>query len=126
MSLKHSPDTIPVMANINPWNEAVLQGKRTFKTLHFNWSYRGTILLYNSKAKTDEAAAVDYQIFENQPRGVIVGAVDVVGSEDSDDHGWVVHLKNPRRFATPIPYTPRRGSIRISRAPASLLERLPR
>lgn len=115
--------TIPVMANINPWNEAILRGQRDFKNIHFNWHYRGTILLYNSKAKTDEDAAAKYQIFDDQPRGVIVGSVDIVGTEENFGHGWAILLANPRRFASTIPYTPTRGSIRISRAPLALYER---
>lgn len=113
-------ETVPVMANINPWNEAILRGARTFKTLHFNWSYRGPLVLYNSKAKTDEDAAVAYEIFDSQPHGVCVGMVDVVDCTPHPLDGFRVHLKNPRRLDSPIPYTPTRGSVRISRGPRSL------
>lgn len=116
-------ETVPVMANVVPWNEAVLRGVRTFKTLHFNWKHRGPVLLYNSKSRVDLDAAEDYGIDASaQPRGAIVGyafVTDVV----SDGWGFLVLLARPQRFSRPIPFTPPRGAIRIFRAPRSLLRR---
>ncbi|HEX8851254.1 MAG TPA: hypothetical protein VF761_17140 [Gemmatimonadaceae bacterium] len=117
-------DTVPVMANIVPWNEAILRGIRTFKTLHFNWSYRGPLVLYNSHGDPDAddivyGATHDIKI-DLQSRGFIVGVVDVVDCVDAreEDGHWHVELRNPRRV-DPVPYKPTRGSIRISRMPRS-------
>lgn len=118
--MKKEVETIPVMANTVPWNEAVLRGLRKCKTLHFNWSHRGPMYLYNSKGRPDRDAAKRYGIDSDaQPTGVIVGIVDVA-RVDVGAGEWLVWLENPRRFAVPIPYTPPRGSIRISRAPVAL------
>jgi hypothetical protein len=121
---RKAEETVPVMANIVPWNEAILRGIRTFKTLHFNWSYRGPLVLYNSHGRPDGEDRIYARRhgldIDTQTRGVIVGVVDVVGCTDAreDDGRWHLELRNPRRV-DPVPYKPTRGSIRISRMPLS-------
>jgi hypothetical protein len=146
---------IPVFANRAPWNELVLRGKRQVKTLGFNWSYRGPILLYTSSNRVDEWGLIDYKVrglkMEDIPKGVIVGyatVVDVVPESlfqpydldgknsqysklfardpnllDTLGQSHVVIIENPKRFRSPIPYTPPQGAVRISKAPASYLRR---
>jgi hypothetical protein len=125
-------DTVPVMANTLPWNELVLTGQRTFKTFHQNWKHRGTILLYNSHRIDENIDEIceDYYLsadkVKEMPKGVIVGSVEVTGviHQDESLSGWFeIELANPKRFKNPIPYTPPRGSIRLSKAPKSLLRR---
>jgi hypothetical protein len=42
---------------------------------------------------------------------------------DSLGQSHVVIIENPVRFKTPIPFKPKKGAIRIMKAPASLLKR---
>jgi hypothetical protein len=79
--------TVPVFANRAPWYELVLRGKRQVKTLGFNWKYRGPILLYTSKDRTDDWGLYEYQASHRGlkslkmvdiPRGCIVGTATVV------------------------------------------------
>jgi hypothetical protein len=117
--------TVPVMANQLPWNDLVLFGERTYKTLHFNWKYRGKILLYNSH-KTDVDALFDYQVKNEElaamSKGAIVGYATVAGV-DGDDGYFEVELQDPKRFKRPIPFQMPRGAVRLTKAPAHYLRR---
>jgi len=141
MELSNNPDsgtgarmenTIPVMANTLPWNELVLQGKRTFKTFHQNWKYRGKMLLYNSHRIDENLDEIceDYELDENSvkdmPQGVIVGyatVTNVIHQDESFSGYYEVELSEPKRFKNPIPYTPPKGSIRLSKGSKSWLRR---
>lgn len=140
--------TIPVFANRAPWNELVLRKKRQVKSLGFNWKYRGPILLYTSSNRVDDWGLFEYKVrglkMADIPKGCIVGYATVVNvlpehEFDSDAYqkfydkdpvlvgslgqSHVVIIENPKRFKTPIPFTPKKGTIRISNAPANYLKR---
>jgi hypothetical protein len=102
----------PVLANTRPWNELILRGKRKFKSIHIAWKYRGTVYLYDTKGKPEDWVCQDYELKESDfgVGGQIVGTAKVVGVRGED-----ILLAKPKRFRTPIPYVPARGSIRISR-----------
>jgi hypothetical protein len=123
--MKKTETTVPVMANQRPWNELVLQGRRTFKTLNFDWKHRGPILLYNS-LKVDAEGCEEYDFAvedaKKQPVKTIVGTVTVT---DVLDYGfyYAVFLSNPKRFKKPIPFAKPAGAVRVFRAPAKLLKR---
>jgi hypothetical protein len=123
--MKKAETTVPVMANQRPWNELVLQGRRKFKTLSFDWKHRGPILLYNS-LKVDLEGCEEYEVpvetAKKQPVKTIVGFVTVT---DVIDDGWMyeVLLSNPKRFKKPIPFAKPAGAVRVFRAPAKLLKR---
>ena len=117
--------TVPVMANQLPWNELVLQGRRTFKTISFNWQHRGKILLYNSTT-IDQDGCLSYDISledaKKLPRMAIVGIATVTDVYDDGDC-FVVELVDPKRFKKPIPFKPKQGCVRVFRAPARFLRR---
>jgi len=136
--------TVPVFANRAPWNELVLRGKRRVKTLSFNWKYRGPILLYTSKDRTDDWGLFEYRVrglkMADIPTGAIVGIAEVVDVVETDalpqtfydkdpalfdtlGQSHVVIIDNVKRFKTPVPFKPPKGAIRIMKAPASLLKR---
>ena len=102
----------PVLANTRPWNELILRGKRTHKSMHIDWKYRGTIYLYDTKGKSEDWVCEDYELKEGDfgVGGQIVGTAEVVGMRAED-----ILLANPKRFCTPIAFTPTPGSVRISR-----------
>ncbi len=123
--MANTENTVPVMANQLPWNELVFQGRRTYKTLSFNWKHRGPILLYNSTTvdrEGCEAYGVAVEDAKKQPKMAIVGMATVVAvvGEDGD---FEVELRDPKRFAEPISFKPPTGAIRIFRAPADFLQR---
>ena len=81
--------TFPVFANTPPWNALILLGVRKFKTMGFDWKYRGTVYLYDSKRNNPET--MEYGFDYGEERGIskrriqklivpgfIVGTVDVV------------------------------------------------
>jgi hypothetical protein len=99
----------PVFANTRPWNELILLGLRTFKTISFPWKYRGTVYLYDTKGRGDEegvewAANDDVQIgAESGFPGCIVGTVEVYGCRAYPDTvtgaDFEIMLRNPQRMA---------------------------
>lgn len=117
--------TVPVMANQRPWNELVLQGRRKYKTLNFNWKHRGPILLYNSLA-VDYEGCIEYDFpapdAKKLPTKTIVGFVTVTDVFD-DGYRYEVFLSNPKRFKRPIPFNKPAGAVRVFRAPAKFLKR---
>jgi hypothetical protein len=154
MAKQKTETTVPVFANRAPWYELVLRGKRQVKTLGFNWKYRGPILLYTSKDRTDDWGLYEYKASHRDlkslkmadiPKGCIVGyatVVDVVPQDDfeldakyqpfyvKDDvlynslgQSHVVIIENAKRFKTPVPFTPKKGCVRVFRGPANLLKR---
>jgi len=123
--MKKTEATVPVMANQRPWNELVLQGRRTFKTLTFDWKHRGPILLYNSMALDLEGCEeyeVPVEFAKKQPVKTIVGSVTVTDVVDAG-YCYEVQLSKPKRFKKPIPFAKPAGAVRVFRAPASLLKR---
>jgi hypothetical protein len=117
--------TVPVMANKRPWNELVLQGRRDFKTLGFDWKHRGPILLYNSLAVDAEGCdEYDFAVEDAKklPVKTIVGMATVT---DVIYDGWQfeVILSDVKRFKKPIPFAKPAGAVRVFRAPAKLLKR---
>jgi len=97
----------PVFANTRPWNELILRGVRTFKTISFPWKYRGLIYLYDTKGRGDDdgaewAADRDVEISaEFGFPGCVVGTVEVF---DLRRHpatltgaDFEILLKNPHR-----------------------------
>jgi len=123
--MKKDEATVPVMANQRPWNELVLQGRRAFKTLTFDWKHRGPILLYNSLA-VDLEGCEEYEVpvedAKKLPVKTIVGSVTVTDVIE-DGYGYAVLLSNPKRFKKPIPFAKPAGAVRVFRAPAKLLKR---
>lgn len=121
--MKLNPD-YPVLANTRPWNELILRGLRTFKTISFPWKYRGTVYLYDTKSRGDDdgvewAANDDIEISaEFGFPGCIVGTVDVYDCRaypDTDTGAdFEIMLHNPQRMkAIPFKYTSRGRIARI-------------
>jgi len=114
----------PVFANTRPWNELILRGVRTFKTLSFPWKYRGTIYLYDTKGPGDfdgedwadeRGVKVGHQF--GFP-GCIVGTVEVYGirsfAETETGADYEILLRNPQRVhATPFRFRSRGRIARI-------------
>ena len=117
----------PVLHNTRPWNELILRGVRTFKTIAFSWKYRGTIYLYDTRGKSDdygfewaEDEGVKSSTLGIGHPGHIVGTVQILGvrgnSDCAESDAFEILFRNPKRMR-PVPYTPRKGTIRISRVP---------
>lgn len=119
---------IPVFANTRPWNELVLQGVRSFKTLHFPWKYRGTIYLYDTQGKPadygyewaeDHGVDVAALLLHKGFPGCIVGTVDVFAirsfSTKNEEANHELLLQNPMRFARAVKFPWPSGAIRIAR-----------
>lgn len=123
--MKKTETTVPVMANQRPWNELVLQGRRRFKTLTFDWKHRGLILLYNSMG-VDLEGCEEYDVLvedaKKLPVKTIVGYATVV-AVNGDCGYFEVELREPKRFKNPIPFAKPAGAVRVFRAPAKLLKR---
>lgn len=109
----------PVFANTRPWNELILRGLRTFKTISFPWKYRGTVYLYDTKGNGDEdgvewAAEDDIEISADAGSpGCIVGTVEIYDCEEYEGE-FEVKLRNPQRLKTiPFKYTSRGRIARI-------------
>lgn len=118
MAQELNPD-YPVFANTRPWNELILRGLRTYKTITFPWKYRGTVYLYDTKGRGDEdgvewAENDDVQISaEFGFPGCIVGTVEVYGCEGEERY-FELLLRNPQRVqAIPFKYTSRGRIARI-------------
>lgn len=103
----------PVFANTRPWNELILRGVRTFKTISFKWKYRGTVYLYDTKGAPDnhgvEWAAdrkVEIKAQAGSP-GCIVGTVEVCDARSypATETGadFELLLRNPQRI-NPVPF----------------------
>jgi len=105
-----------------PWAELILRGHKTIEVRTQPTARRGVIYLYASRTRSDHpealAAAAAHGIdIESLPAGVLVGQVEIIGSNpctpaDGADaclppallkgrHGW--RLKNPRRLSEPLP-----------------------
>lgn len=114
----------PVFANTRPWNELILRGVRTFKTISFPWKYRGTVYLYDTKGKGDEDGvewALDRGVEVSAEfgfPGCIVGTTEVYGCREYPDTEtgaeFEIMLRNPERMdAVPYKYTSRGRIARI-------------
>jgi hypothetical protein len=121
MKQKLNPD-YPVFANTRPWNELILRGHRTYKTISFPWKYRGTVYLYDTKGRGDDdgvdwAAQDDVKISaEFGFPGCIVGTVEVVEcrSDTMTGEDFEMVLRNPKRMKpVPFKYTSRGRIARI-------------
>jgi hypothetical protein len=106
----------PVFANTRPWNELILRGVRSFKTISFPWKYRGVIYLYDTKGKADYDFAPEWAEGQGvviSPEfgfpGCIVGSVEVYGFRPADDEesetgNPEILLRNPQRMEA-VPFT---------------------
>ena len=119
----------PVFANTPPWNALILLGVRKFKTMGFDWKYRGTVYLYDSNRSNEET--MNYGFVYGLDRGVseakvkrlispgkIVGTVDITGVrrwDDCEEGEHEVLLANPVKFKQPVPFKWPQGAIRIAR-----------
>ena len=119
----------PVFANTPPWNALILLGVRKFKTLGFDWKYRGTVYLYDSKRSNPETMeyGFDYGLDRGVPKrrvqnliapGFIVGTVDIIRNrswDECEEGEHEIELANPVRFKKPTPFSWPKGAIRIAR-----------
>jgi ASCH domain len=117
---------------MQPWAWAVLQVGKDVENRPGPTSYRGPLLIHSSK-RVDRAGLVrcaelakigSTEPFERLPRGVILGAVDLVDcSRDPGDlrrspwaepRAWHWWLANPRLLAAPVPA---RGALGLWHVP---------
>lgn len=116
-------ETLPSLFHVVPWNYLWLSNKTPFKYRTWYWSHRGWTLLYTSKHRIDYEACKNHDVDpKSQPRGCIVGIVDlkdVRGERGLDDYELVPGKR--LFFKNPIPYKPPQGAIRTFRVPISVV-----
>lgn len=126
----------------NPWASLILHGGKDIENRTWHTRQRGTVLIHASKGMTraewldaitfaspmifrkkfDVATHDDLFSFKAQPRGGIVGAVDIVDCVTSSDSPWYMGavgfvLANPR----PLPFTPYLGKLGFFEVPDELV-----
>ena len=122
-----------------PWASLIMAGLKRVENRTWRTNYRGPLAIHAGRtvdrdaAETLDAAGIDPQDFEDAPRGVILGVVDLIdviemdsaaarqqalpgfpGRYDIDSdplatgpYCWI--LRNPRPLARPVPYCGRRN-----------------
>jgi len=120
-----------------PWAWLIIHGGKDIENRSWHTKFRGRFLVHASQGMTrgeyDEALELVHDIgsmelyqrfpsFNNLPRGVIVGSVELVDSLDTSDSPWYMGqkaflLRDPK----PLAFTPLKGRLGFFKVPDELV-----
>jgi hypothetical protein len=111
--------TVKCLSIRQPWAHLIMSGKKIVEFRSWSTDYRGPLLIH---AAQKFVSGTDYEHLRGSvAHGVILGTVDLYDCKPSwysvtGEFYW--KLRNPRRFAHPIPY---RGQQHLFNVPCNLL-----
>jgi hypothetical protein len=113
---KDADITLRALSIRQPFIEQILRGDKKVEYRGTPTKVRGRIYLYASLgrySKTDEEELTEDVGFEfdNLPRGLLIGTVEIVDCEEIEDgvYGW--HLRNPQRLPKLLKPTQRANPV---------------
>ncbi len=99
------PGALKALSIRQPWAELILRGDKTVEFRSQITKIRGRVYVYAALGKpdgdTDVNAAMAGLTWDELPKGVLVGTVEVVGCDSAED-GYEWQLANPQRLETPL------------------------
>ena len=111
---------LPAISVRQPWSSAIFHLMKDVENRTWENAYRGPLVIHAGQQEDREAGEVRRLLGKcAQPRGVLLGIVDLVnivtGSDsqwaDPDQFNWI--LRNPRLFPEPIPCSGRLGLFEV-------------
>jgi hypothetical protein len=110
----HHSTLEPVLSVRQPWASAIFDAGKDVENRSWLTHYRGRLWIHAARLAADDldVAQIDRRrlraLLESEPRGVLLGHVQLVDVVDNADSPWAIAgayhwlLERPRRLRTPI------------------------